>query len=57
MIKYLVFLGSAWVQLSRTGKKWIPVFLYPVTYEGLRPHTHLKGLAMVPCAVFLDRAF
>ena len=39
MIKYLVFLDSAWVQLSRTGKKWIsvivairPVFPDPVTY-------------------------
>ena len=39
MIKYLVFLGSAQVQLSRTGKKWIsvsvairPVFPDPVTY-------------------------
>ena len=39
MIKYLVFLGSAWVQLSRTGKKLIsvivairPVFPDPVTY-------------------------
>ena len=27
MIKYLVFLGSAWVQLSRTGKKWISVIV------------------------------
>ena len=25
MIKYLMFLGSASVQLSRTGKKWISV--------------------------------
>ena len=49
MIKYLVFLGSAWVQLSCTGKKWIsvivvirPVFPDPVTYERLSLTYH-KG--------------
>ena len=39
MIKYLVFLGSAWVQLSRTGKKRISVIVAirpdPVTYASL----------------------
>ena len=42
MIKYLVFLGSAWVQLSRTGKKWISVIeeIRPVSQT--RSHMYLK---------------
>jgi len=42
-----VFLGSAWVQLSCTGKKWIsvivvirPVFSDLVTYIYVNIYTH-----------------